>query len=273
MSVASSDSSQANPFTFAISGVGQGLPTATSLSTSATSVSSGQTVTLTATVQTVPTGNPMISVGSVSFLDDGTVLGTTPVVSGIAQLMNVPLSAGTHSLTAQYSGYTGSPVNFAASSTPGATANSTISTAAGSSTYLGDGGPATAAELDFSAAYTGIQGSAAADANGNLYIADTGHSVVREVNRTTGIMTTIVGTGVRGYSGDGGQATAAMLNAPDGLAFDAAGNLYIADAGSSVVRRVDHITGAITTIAGTGVGGSAGDGGPATSGSWRGPLK
>jgi hypothetical protein len=122
----------------------------------------------------------------------------------------------------------------------------------------GDGGLATYAT------FAGI-GGIATDINGNLYISDAGNSVVRVVSAATGIITTYAGQeGAQGYTGDGGPATAARLSSPAGLSFDIAGNLYIADAGYSVVRQVTP-AGNILTVAGTGVSGSAGDGGPSTS--------
>ncbi len=103
------------------------------------------------------------------------------------------------------------------------------------------------------------------DANSNLYIADQANNRIRKIT-TDGKITTVAGNGMPGYSGDGGLATAATLFLPSGIAVDAAGNLYIADAGNSVVRRVTA-SGLITTIAGTsGVGMPAsGDGGISTS--------
>ena len=99
---------------------------------------------------------------------------------------------------------------------------------------------------------------------GSLYIADLTNRV-RRLNLTTGIITTVAGTGAAGYSGNGGPATSARLNSPQRLAIDSVGNIYIADSGNNVVRRVDAQTGIITTVAGTGTGGSTGDGGPGTS--------
>ncbi len=133
-----------------------------------------------------------------------------------------------------------------------------ISTIAGTGTngYSGDGANATAAEL-------GQPRGLAFDATGNLYFADLGYDVVRKVN-TLGIITTIVGNGTQGYSGDGGQATAAELYWPWGIAFDLMGNMYIADEGNSRVRLV-NTSGIITTIAGNGSGGYSGDGGQATA--------
>jgi sugar lactone lactonase YvrE len=105
---------------------------------------------------------------------------------------------------------------------------------------------------------------------GNLYVADLSDRV-RRVDLTTGIVTTVAGTGTTGYSGDGGPAVAAQLNAPQRLAIDSVGNIYIADAGNNAVRRVDASSGIITTVAGTGVAGFRGDGGPATSAQLRKP--
>lgn len=101
------------------------------------------------------------------------------------------------------------------------------------------------------------------DRHGNVYIADTGNHRVRRVD-VTGVITVIAGTGVQGDSGDGGLGPAAQLNQPHGVAVDGLGNVYIADTWNFRVRRVSA-TGVITTVAGTGVIGYSGDGGPATS--------
>jgi len=103
------------------------------------------------------------------------------------------------------------------------------------------------------------------DAAGNLYIADTDNHRIRRVDGVTGIITTVAGTGVRGYSGDNQQATLAKINNPYHIAVDALGDLFIADGGNHRVRRVDVITGIITTIAGTGNPGYNGDDQLATS--------
>jgi hypothetical protein len=135
----------------------------------------------------------------------------------------------------------------------------TVTTFAGGGIpVLGDGGPATAAQFD---PYSGV----AFDSSGNFYIADLVNNRIRKVNLVTGIITTIAGTGVTGSVGDGGPATAAQLNGPIAVALDSAGNLYIADSTGRRVRKVNQVTGIITTIAGTGASGSAGDGFPATA--------
>ena len=138
--------------------------------------------------------------------------------------------------------------------------------------FSGDGGLATLAQLN-------TPGAIALDGAGNLYIADGGNHRVRKVDAQTGIITTVAGTGVEGFSGDGGLATQARLNIPEsgtlvrggGLAADGAGNLYITDGGNHRVRKVDAQTGIITTVAGTGAYGDSGDGGPATRARLRGP--
>ena len=130
--------------------------------------------------------------------------------------------------------------------------------------FGGDGGPATQATLNF-------PGAVAADRQGNLYVADTMNHRIRKVDATTGVMTTIVGTGQHRCSGDGGPATAAALNEPAALAVDDRGNLYIADQSNNRVRKVDLNTGTITTVAGTGETGYTGDGMPATEAGLSGP--
>src|SRR5206468_9746190 len=97
----------------------------------------------------------------------------------------------------------------------------------------------------------------AADMNGNIFVADAAAHRVRRIS-PTGVITTIAGTGVRGFSGDGGRAIDASLNSPYGLAFDNRGNLYIADLGNARVRRI-AIDGTVTTIAGGGEFPAGGD--------------
>src|ERR1035437_6005113 len=135
--------------------------------------------------------------------------------------------------------------------------NGTISTVAGSGTagFTGDGGPAASAQINGPF-------DVAVDSAGNLYIADTGNEVVRKVS-SDGTMSTVAGTGTRGYLGDGGAARSAWLDGPEGVTVDAAGTLYIADTFNGRIRRVGT-DGIISTVAGVGSTGIySGDGGPA----------
>ncbi len=143
--------------------------------------------------------------------------------------------------------------------TPGRAA----STAAGTGTvgYTGDNAAATAAIVAAPAAV-------AADAAGNLYIADTQNHAIRRVT-PAGTITTVAGTGIAGFSGDGGAATSAQLDTPAGIAVDGNGTLYIADTHNQRVRRVAN--GTITTVAGNGTAAFAGDGGTATAASLSSP--
>ena len=120
----------------------------------------------------------------------------------------------------------------------------------------GDGGPAVNAQLKQP---EGI----GFDSHGNLYFADSLCNVVRRID-LTGNIRTFAGTGFAGVSGDGGPATSAGLNAPAGIALDAADNLYIADSGNHVIRKVLAADGSIATFAGTGLVGASTDGVPAT---------
>jgi sugar lactone lactonase YvrE len=91
------------------------------------------------------------------------------------------------------------------------------------------------------------------DSANNIYIADSSNNRIRKVTASTGIIVTVAGTGTAGYAGsDGGQATAAKLNAPQGVCVDAAGNIYIADTGNHVIRAVNVHDGTISTMAGSG---------------------
>ena len=125
--------------------------------------------------------------------------------------------------------------------------------------YSGDGGPAILSGMN--------PRGVAVDRAGNLYFADAGNNRVRKLDRTSGVVTTIAGTGVSGFSGDGGSALAARLDGPTGIALDPAGNLYIADGttgGHNRIRKVDAGTSVITTITGNGSQRFSGDGGLAT---------
>src|SRR5206468_1407102 len=137
---------------------------------------------------------------------------------------------------------------------------STVAGTGGACGFAGDGGPATAAELYLPA-------DVALDVAGNLFIADQDNFVIRKVDAMTHQISTVAGTpGISGFAGDGGPATAAELSTTAGVALDGAGNLFIADSGNCVIRKVAAATGAISTVAGIGGAcGFAGDGGAATA--------
>jgi len=120
-----------------------------------------------------------------------------------------------------------------------------ITTYAGGGSVFGDGSAATSATLSSPAGL-------ATDSAGNLYIADSGNNRIRKITASTGVITTVAGNGTAGYTGDGGQATAAELSGPLAVSLDAAGNLYITDSGNGVVRKVDSATNTIYTVAGGG---------------------
>jgi trimeric autotransporter adhesin len=122
--------------------------------------------------------------------------------------------------------------------------------------FSGDGGPAIDAELSNP---FGIS----VDIPGNVYVADYSNNRIRKVN-TSGVISTIAGNGINGFSGDGGLATAAELWSPYGVTEDTSGNIYIADYLNERIRKV-NLSGIISTIAGNGHAGFSGDGGPATN--------
>ncbi len=140
----------------------------------------------------------------------------------------------------------------------------TITTVAGTGNYgySGDGGLATTAQLNQPTC-------AVVDSAGNLYIGDVITYTVRKVEAQTGIITTYAGNGAAGYSGDNGPASSASMYGPSACALDSADNLYLADVGNNVIRKVAASSGIITTVAGNGFGagaakgGFSGDGGPA----------
>ena len=113
----------------------------------------------------------------------------------------------------------------------------------GAAGYGGDGGPATSAQLNSPWSVTPAL-------TGEVYIADQNNNRIRKIG-TSGVVTTVVGTGSVGFSGDSGPASAAALNVPASVAIDVAGNLYVADSGNNRVRKVNASTGIITTIAGS----------------------
>ena len=145
-------------------------------------------------------------------------------------------------------------------------ASGIITTVAGTGErgFSGDGGPATQARLN--RPYRVF-----VDAEGNLFIVDLGNHRIRKVDATTGIITTIAGTGQEGFGGDGGPATRAVFDIPLGIFVDAGGNLFVADRYNHRIRKID-LQGIITTVAGNGGEGFSGDGGPATRASLADPL-
>ena len=278
------------PLTFTISPVA----TSISLNASANSLILGQSLTLTTTV-TADAAAGLTPGGTVTFFDGTTALDSVSLSDGTATLTLASLTAGLHELTAVYSGnadfapsgtistvagngvagFNGDGGSAASAwlSAPMAVAvdadgdlfiadttnncirevnhaTGVITTVAGNGTagFGGDNGPASAAML------SGPNG-VAIDGSGNIYIADTGNRRIREVNLVTGVITTVAGNGTAGFGGDNGPASAAMLSGPNGVAIDSSGNLYIADASNNRIRKVDHVSGVITTVAGNGTAG------------------
>jgi len=140
-----------------------------------------------------------------------------------------------------------------------------IATVAGTGAYeySGDGIPATNAELEY-------PNGVAVDRSGRIYIADTYNQRIRVVDNN-GIISTVAGTGTQGYGGNGGEATKAELNFPNGVAVDGSGKIYVADTYNQCIRVVDN-SGIISTVAGTGTQGYGGDGGPATKAELDNPV-
>ena len=152
------------------------------------------------------------------------------------------LTASVHSANQVHSGDHQEIVTLAGTGEPG---------------FSGDGGPATAAQINQP---FGVE----VGPDGQLYLCDTGNHVIRRIDRVSGVITTIAGQGGRsGYSGDGGPATEARLFEPYEIRFDRHGHIFIVEMMNHIVRRIDAETGIISTVAGTGVQGFAGDGGPA----------
>lgn len=143
--------------------------------------------------------------------------------------------------------------------------NGVISKVAGTAEYgySGDDGTATSAQLN-------VPMGVAVDAAGNVYISDSANHRIRKVS-SSGTITTYAGDGTQAYYGDGGAATSAHLDSPQGIALDAAGNLYIADSSNHCIRKVST-DGVISTVAGNGAAGYSGDGGAAASASLYRPL-
>ena len=135
----------------------------------------------------------------------------------------------------------------------------------GAASSSGDGGPAVQASLSHPM-------TVALDSAGNLYVSDLGGQRIRRVDKQTGLISTVAGTGSAGFSGDGGLAQNAKLNSPIGIAFDSAGNLFIADMGNYRIRRIDGQTGIITTVAGNGSNAFTPDGALAAGASLSQPM-
>ncbi|MGA7969252.1 MAG: choice-of-anchor D domain-containing protein [Terriglobales bacterium] len=133
--------------------------------------------------------------------------------------------------------------------------------------YSGDGGLATNAKVWF-------PNDVAVDGSGNVFIADTSSCAIREVSTSTGIISTVAGSGSCGYSGDGALATSAQINLPNGVTIDSSGNIFIADTSNCLIREVFSSSGNISTVAGDySLGcGYSGDGAPATSGTLNEPY-
>ena len=144
-----------------------------------------------------------------------------------------------------------------------ASTNGIITTVVGGGYAIGDGGLATSANISTPSAVT-------VDPNGNLFIADKGNCRIRKVS-TNSIITTVAGNGAQGYAGDGGSATNAEISGTLGIAVDGSGNLFIADTWNNRIRKVST-NGIITTVAGNGVTGYAGDGGAATNAEFYFPI-
>jgi hypothetical protein len=241
-----------------------GDPTSTSLSASPAAPLAGEAVTFTATVSSNGpfTGYP---IGTVTFYDGYSVLGTASLATSsgatTASLTTAALAVGAQSVSAVYGGDS----DFAGSSS---VVISTFAGVQGTGGHSGDGGPATAAQLALEAGdgfvFSGAGGGAVAvDAQGNVFIADTANNVIREV-RPDLTINTVAGGGSDGDPAFSGPATAVALNQPNDLAVDGHGNLLIADTGDNLIREL-RPDGSITTVAGNGMAGYSGDGGPVTA--------
>ncbi|MGA2654125.1 MAG: Ig-like domain repeat protein [Terracidiphilus sp.] len=203
--------------------------------------------------------------GTVTFYDSGMQIGSGAISGTTATLTTSSLAAGSHSITAGWSGNTNYNETTSSAIAQIVTLQQsagTINTMAGTGTagYNGDGGPAINAEI--SGLYLGM--GVALDLSNNLYIADYGNNRIREVNASTGDISTVAGNGNRGQAGDGGPATSAEV-IPAGVALDSVGNIYIADYFYSRIRKVTASTGIISTLAGNGSYGYTGDGGSAAN--------
>ncbi len=214
------------------------------------------TVVATYKIGAAPIGSGIVGLYHVSTLVGGYVGDGGAATSAAITLPynTVQDKAGNYYVTDRY-------INRLRKITPGGT----ITTFAGTGIcgYNGDNIPSTEAMLCYP---SGL----AIDSAGNLYVSDSGNSRIRKIN-AKGIISTVVGNGEFGYSGDGGLATNAEVGGPWDLTFDPSGNLYFSDIDFNVVRKVNH-SGIITTYAGDGIYGFSGDGGPATSAMMEEPV-
>lgn len=219
----------------------------------------------------IPVGVAVDSTGNVYFADSGNYrirkVAADGIISTVAGTGDAAyLGDGGPATAAQLSGPRGVGTDWAGNAYIAdgnrirkVTPNGTITTFAGTGVpgYAGDGGPAANAQIG--------PGDVAVDSAGSVYFTEANR--IRKV-APDGIISTVAGTGARGYSGDGGPATKAQLNYPGRLALDSSGNLYLADTGNYRVRKVAP-DGTISTVAGNGTLGHAGDGGPATDAQTR----
>lgn len=174
------------------------------------------------------------------------------------------LSSGLTTLTVKNRGGLAQALVLVKAATLDSLPSGYITTIAGGSTFAGDGSAATSAPLS--------PFGVAVDNAGNMFIADGFNNRVRRVDSATGVITTVAGIGVNRFFGDGGLATTAGLYFPQAVAFDAAGNLFIADTANCRVRKVNVATGTMTTVAGDGAYRFFGDGGMAVEASLANPT-
>jgi uncharacterized protein (TIGR03437 family) len=205
---------------------------------------------------TVSSGSlpPGLSLGAAT----GVVNGTPNFAAGSPFQFNIAVSdaAGNRSAPQSFS------IAISGSGTTPAPQRIVTTIAGTDFVFNGDGKPALEAQID--------PLDVAVDKNGNYYIADPGNNRILQIS-PAGILTTVAGNGIGGFSGDGGPAVNASLNVPYGLALDSAGNIYVADTNNLRIRKITT-DGIISTIAGSGGSGSTGDGGQAILGTFYQPL-